>query len=134
MYYRRNKLDSLYRLWDGEGRLVSEMHYTDSLPNGPYREFYPNGKVKTEGQYVKGSFDGTWLYYDDEGLIIGKGTFRMGNGSQSAYFSSGRIKMTTLYRDNLKDGDETYYYPDGRMAEKKVFEKGILKEIIKYPE
>ena len=70
--------------------------------DGPYRDHYPNGKVKEEGvykngektgkwtyywkagakktvgYYTKGTPTGTWTYFSSQGAVLGKGTYKGG--------------------------------------------------------
>lgn len=37
--------------------------------NGPYKEFYPNGKIKSEGEYLNGKMNGEWKFYKADGTL-----------------------------------------------------------------
>jgi len=72
MFYKKNRPDSIYRLWNPQEKLLVECFYRDSLLNGSYREFYNNGQIKSSGQYNHGQMEGQWLFYDQNGYIFKK--------------------------------------------------------------
>jgi hypothetical protein len=47
-----------------DGPLLLEVTYVRGVTHGPYREFWPDGRVATDGQYAGGVPDGEWRYYD----------------------------------------------------------------------
>lgn len=40
--------------------------------HGDFKEYYPNGKIRSEGKYRKGRKTGRWKYYDKEGNLSEK--------------------------------------------------------------
>jgi antitoxin component YwqK of YwqJK toxin-antitoxin module len=47
---------------------VEEINVKD-LKNGPSKEYYENGKLKSEGDFKKGRKEGSWKFYDKDGQI-----------------------------------------------------------------
>ncbi len=128
--YRNDSLEGPSLAWDRSGNLLVQTQYAKGKPHGTYREFYENKMIKTEGSYVFGNIDGLWLYYDDTGLVIGKGTFKMGNGEQRSFYpGTVRVKMITTYKNNLKDGEETEYSPEGKIIRMRVYSSGKVIEV-----
>ncbi len=37
--------------------------------NGPYREFYPKGTIKAEGEYLNNKKNGEWKFYLPGGAL-----------------------------------------------------------------
>lgn len=71
-YYKMNRPDSTCRSWNGQGQLLVDAFYHLGLLEGNYREYYDNGQLKTSGRYRNGEPVGLWLYYDQNGYVIGK--------------------------------------------------------------
>ncbi len=71
-----------------DGSLLLDMHYDRGVPHGPYRDYWPDGRAMTEGQYVAGVQDGEWRYFDGE----------LGNPPYVIRFAAGRQIMS---RDEL---------------------------------
>ncbi len=46
------------------------------IRNGPYLEYYPDGRIACSGYYVDNERDSTWLYYQPNGLVHKKETYK----------------------------------------------------------
>ncbi|MGL4368875.1 MAG: toxin-antitoxin system YwqK family antitoxin [Spirochaetota bacterium] len=46
-----------------------EANYMIGKLTGKYKEFYPNGKVKAEGEYMAGKKNGIWTFYSENGSV-----------------------------------------------------------------
>lgn len=51
---------------------VKEGMYKDNNREGMWKEYYPEGALKTEGEYVKGKKAGRWFEYDKSGKRTGE--------------------------------------------------------------
>lgn len=51
---------------------VEEGTYKDNNREGAWKEYYPEGALKTEGEYVKGKKAGRWFEYDKTGKRTGE--------------------------------------------------------------
>ncbi len=129
-HFSRGKLHGVMKGFDTDGKLVSEGHYNHGILHGRYVEYYPDRGVKLEGNYANGKHEGTWLYFDIGGLIIGEGVFSKGTGKQRAFRENGKTKQLTHYVDDQKHGDEIYYLEDGSVEMINRFEAGKLVEKI----
>jgi antitoxin component YwqK of YwqJK toxin-antitoxin module len=49
-----------------DGALLLEITYDRGVANGPYRDYWPSGRLSLEGQYVNGLRQGEWRFYDRE--------------------------------------------------------------------
>ena len=116
--------------YDTDGKLVSEGHYRYGILHGKYVEYYPDRGVKLEGNYDNGKHEGTWLYFDIGGLIIGEGVFSKGTGKQRAFWENGKTKQLTYYVDDRKHGEEILYRQDGSVEMINRYEEGKLVEKI----
>jgi antitoxin component YwqK of YwqJK toxin-antitoxin module len=116
--------------YDSNGKLVSEANYAEGVLNGRYTEFYPGFGIKLEGNYSLGDHEGTWLYYDVGGKIIGEGVFVKGSGTQRAFWENGKTKQSTPYKNNKKHGDEILYRENGSIEVTNKYSDGKLVEKI----
>ena len=75
--------------------------YSDGteIKDGPYNEFYFNGKKLMEGQYVAGLKQGEWKYWGTNGKLIKTETYR--NGKLDGAW-------TLLHEDGSKERDESW--------------------------
>lgn len=107
--------DTLKRNW--KQSVLIEGQFKDSLREGKFTYYYDNKKKKNTIQlilnYSKGLLHGEYIYYTMTGTIYSKG-----------YYSHG-----------VKDGFFIEYDPnrlDGAIRVLEYYEKGILKEWVKY--
>ncbi|MEZ5148616.1 MAG: hypothetical protein R2759_16490 [Bacteroidales bacterium] len=115
-HFKNNHLHGKSETYDMNGKKLSEQNYHLDTLDGPYIEFYTSGQPKIEGQYKMGNFDGRWIYYEDDGYIIGIGEFDNGSGKQRGWYRNGTLKQEVSYKDNLKNGREILYNADGTIA------------------
>ncbi|MCK4570218.1 MAG: hypothetical protein KAT76_08000, partial [Bacteroidales bacterium] len=71
--------------------------------------------LQITGEFVNGLFEGTWLYYNDNGELIGEGKYEAGSGIQRFWNRDGSLLSRTAYVNNLKHGKEYFYTPDGEV-------------------
>lgn len=128
--YHENKRNGTCLVWDESGyQSVVENYLNDTL-HGNYKEFHPNGEVMVEGAFNHGFWEGIWSYYDQRGILVGKGDFVHGNGQLKGFFWNGKIKREISYRNNLKNGPEIWYNQEGAKEKEILFENGRINEII----
>lgn len=52
------------------GQISEEFDINNSLPQGEYRMYYPDGKLRKRGFYENGRMTGVWEFFDAEGSLI----------------------------------------------------------------
>lgn len=76
------------------------MLWKDEKLNGPWRQYFANGKLKLKTIMVDDQYDGDTFFYHDNGKLNIKGKYVSGyrNGSWYHYNRDGSIQMQVLYR------------------------------------
>ena len=73
-----------------------------------------NGKIRYDGEYVNGKFEGIGKYYYDDGnYYIGQWKNGLGNGEGVLYFKDGRVIYDGEFVNDKFDGRGKFYEPDG---------------------
>ena len=54
---------------DQRGNLIKRAEFSRGALNSSYREWYPDGRLKTEGQYLVGQKWGTWRSWSENGAV-----------------------------------------------------------------
>jgi antitoxin component YwqK of YwqJK toxin-antitoxin module len=67
--------------------ILEQSTWKNGVEEGPYKEFYPDGKLKKEGNYVNGCLSGIVIYYCE----------------------NGNKHLRAVYKDCLPEGDWLYY-------------------------
>ncbi len=57
---------------------MSVCEYRASRQHGPYTAYWPNGKVKEEGEFVANKRHKAWKEYDESGKLVKTITFKAG--------------------------------------------------------
>lgn len=79
------------------------------------KEYYPNGKVKSEGQFKEGRWNGYFKEYYKNGNIKVSSFFNDGKqtGLTKVYYENGELDRVLTYEDDLLQGKSIFYYQDG---------------------
>jgi hypothetical protein len=104
---------------------------TEQLNNDTHfvrKEFYSNGKIKTEATYVTDSIiDGSYKMYFINGNVESESTYKNGKkeGVTKDYYPSGKLKSSTEFHDGKADGNAIWYYENGVIESKYLWVKGL---------
>ena len=106
----------------GEG-IVKE----DGNRDGPWKDFYPDGSLKAEGNYDNGKQVGEWKFYHSNGKIEQTGKFsKQGkfDGTWKWYFDNGQLLKEEEYHNGSRDGISTEYDETGKVIASGEFVNG----------
>lgn len=95
------------------GLRIEQKEYRNDTLHGKYIKWYANREVHITGEFLNGLFSGIWLYYDENGTLIGEGRYEAGHGTQRFWYPDGSLRTRVDYVNNLRHGPEIHYYPDG---------------------
>ncbi len=109
---------------------------TDSLKQGKWVTFYPNGVIHTEEYYNAGIKNGYFKEYSPDGNLLGVVKYVNGQLMKDAaevkkldikkdYYSSGSVKRMGSYYNNVREGITREYSPEGKITAAEVYEHGI---------
>ncbi len=127
-----------FKRFHANGKLKAIMIYQN--PQKVYTKLYDKNEVKkAEGYYYNRKKDSTWNYYNQNGTLISKDTYKSGrkhgealkfyrsgdtsqishwkngekHGKYKQYFENGNKKLLSNYKNDKVDGYVTVFYPDG---------------------
>ncbi len=108
----------------------------ETVLNGVYKKFYPDGKIQSMSQYKNGKPEGYTREYYPNGRLSFIQTVHDGkiNGPVKAYYENGALKAEIRYVDNLEDGILKEYYEDGKVKEEATYIKGEMLNLRKFDE
>ena len=91
-----------------------------------FKDQYPNGKTRSEGNYVNGFEEGLWKYYYDTGTLQEESNYKKGklNGSVKRYHANGKLMVDGYFRMNEQDSIQRTYSAEGKLVEEGYFTKG----------
>lgn len=130
--YRNGVPEGIAIGYSPEGKIVSATEYRngilfgeglvleDGSRNGHWKEYYPGGFLKAEGDYTNGIKTGSWKYYHQNGKIEQTGVYNKEgkpDGVWKWYFDSGQLLREENYYRGKKDGLSEEYAEDGTIIE-----------------
>lgn len=125
-FYQNNLLNGKAIEYNITGKRSEQKNYVNDTLHGEYHRWYGNGELQILGGFVNGLYEGTWLYYDDYGSLIGEGKYLKGKGIQRFWSYDGSLRSRTPYVNNLKNGEEKFYTPSGDLDYVVVYEDGEI--------
>lgn len=104
------------RIWTEEGTLrwTTNVHEDGS---STHKDFYPNGQLKAKGKFGKsGTHEGSWIYYYENGQLMGQGEFEPFN---ARFYAGWRVPK----------GYWQYWDEDGSIIAEVTFKKGKPRKV-----
>ena len=109
------------KIFNDNGIIVSEGIVDESgNKNGQWKDFYPDGTVRAEGQYIDSRRTGLWKFYNREGKLEQTGYFSNDNpnGLWKWYYENGAILREEEYFQGQRDGSFIEYSKNGEIIAK----------------
>lgn len=126
----------------------------NTIKNGIFYWFYPNGKIKTIGKYVHNNKQGIWLQYNSNGSLYDSSNYINGNlqGISLSWYKDGFLKdsfnidekgsgIHVSWFDNgqpssagryvnyiIPHGRWNYYHKNGKVSAVELYDNGVLKD------
>lgn len=93
--------------------------------NGFYKEYYKNGVLKIQSNYIEGDLDGVWNQFykngNKEWEVEYFNNYRQ--GGYKKYYKNGKLKIEGAHLANLKHGEEKRYNENGVLEWKGLCKK-----------
>jgi antitoxin component YwqK of YwqJK toxin-antitoxin module len=82
--------------------------------------YYPDNKIKSEGEFKNGKMNGKWTYYYENGKKWSEGYFKEGieEGLRTAYYENGKKRYAGLFRDGKRTGEWKFWDESGKLVQK----------------
>jgi antitoxin component YwqK of YwqJK toxin-antitoxin module len=139
--FKNGRRNGIFKTYDRQGNLLTIEKFTDDVLEESAqevaileyrRDFWPDGKIKTEATYRQGIPEGIRREFDREGNITTSYVFKNGlllaegvldaaglrQGFWKEFYPNGIIKSQGNYQDDLRTGQWEFYYPDGAIEQK----------------
>ena len=104
------------KIYNDNGLLISEGIVDDAgNSNGKWKDLFPSGKIKAEGQYTDNRRTGLWKFYDDVEKVEQTGYFNNGrpDGMWKWYYENGTLLREEEYFQGQRDGSYIEYSRNG---------------------
>lgn len=120
------------------GNVEMERGMKNNRQNGPEKKYTPEGKLKSEKNYVDGKQVGKQTVHMTSNVADYTETSHYGtNGKKDGeytqvYADTGKPKVKGQYANDQKDGKWLYYNQAGKTEKEEIYEKGSLKSTTRF--
>ena len=123
--YVGNKKIGFWNYFYEDESVKAQAYYEDG--NGIYKEFYPSGNIRMEGNNKDEKSHGEWQYYFDTGELQAQGNFEEGLriGEWNYYHKNGIKAATGKFTNGMEDGIWKHYFEDGAVSAEGAMENGF---------
>lgn len=126
--YESSRKQGLWKNFFPNGKLKSEIAYVNSRPNGAYKTYFENGQVEEEGSWENNRNTGGFKRYHENGQTAQEFIFNEAgkrDGKQVYYYENGQVMIDA----DVEAGKEKFvkeFYEDGSLKAEKSFIDGEL--------
>ncbi|MBK7625945.1 MAG: toxin-antitoxin system YwqK family antitoxin [Bacteroidales bacterium] len=148
------KKEGLSKEYDKDGNLITLLEYNNDflvsrerinridskgLKQGEWKEFYPNGRIKTEKTYVDDNLHGYYKEYDNRGILVLTMLYENGAIVKSQvedepdietvnkYDQDGKLIFSGPYRNNVPVGIHREFGKDGKVINALIYNDNGVK-------
>lgn len=145
--YKGNTPEGIRRDYAENGRVTSSFIYKDGkitgegiiddegVKDGPWKEFYSDGQLRSEGSYRNGKKIGKWRFYHPNSNLEQEGNFNnQGNadGIWKWYYDNNSLMREESYMNGKQEGLFTEYDENGRIIVQGEYVDGLEEGLWKY--
>jgi antitoxin component YwqK of YwqJK toxin-antitoxin module len=136
----RNKIPvGIHREYGADGKVTNSKIYNDNgllisegivdeagNSNGKWKDLYPSGKIKAEGQYSDNRRTGLWKFYDEAEKVEQTGYYNNGrpDGMWKWYYENVSLLREEEYFQGQRDGSYTEYSKNGEIIAQGLYSDG----------
>jgi len=119
------KRQGLWREFYPTGELKSEGNYINSNPEGVWKFYFQDQKIEMEGRYRDGKKEGTWYWHYPNRALLQEENWRQGklDGDFFEYDETGNITVKGAYLEGTEEGE--WFFVQGNAIEKGVYYDGM---------
>ncbi len=126
-YINTKVRNGLWKFYGVDSKLVSEIYYTNGVPNGKEVNYWRNGNVLEEKNWDMGVQTGGWYRYFENGKEQLKARIVNGkrDGLYYVYYPNGQYYIKGHYTQNVRTGHWTYFKEDGTIRRDTEYTNGV---------
>jgi len=127
--YIDGKIFGKHKLYfEGTDQIKRVISYENSIPHGPYMQYYVNNQVETVGEMNYGKTEGQVLWFWENGQIKDLSFFvdDLEQGEHISYHRNGQLKVKYNVINNFREGRSVEYYENGTIKRTIEIKKGSI--------
>lgn len=129
-YYTDNKKQGLRKQFYPDGKIKTEISFEDNIPKGESRTYFANGNISEIGTWKNGSWDGVYRYFYEDGTLSYEWNFVNGKreGEQKYYWPNGKLNYIGRWENGAEKGVVKEFNDNGLLVAERNFNEGKLEE------
>ena len=120
--------NGVWKSYYENGRIKSSVNYKDGMVNGEAYFYYDNEQKapRAETYFTNDNMEGKYTEFYENGTIKADMTYKKGvaEGPARFYYNNGKLKIEAEYKDGLKSGRWIYFNEKGKEVGKEKYKKG----------
>ena len=122
--------DGVQKAYWENGKLKSELRYEDGKLNGECVWYDQNGALSAKGSYKDDVLDGVYTRWHPNGKVASEERYVNGklDGEIKKWYDNGQLFQEGQYADGMMDGQWFIFYPSGALAGKADYKMGTGKQ------
>lgn len=116
----------LSRGFNEAGHMISETHFDACKKTGTETFWYDNGQKRAETVFQDSLPEGAWSCWLPDGTLLASGTVTQGTGPYLEIYETGQKRLEGFYKNRKQDGLWTTYYPNGQKTSEGRYSQGAL--------
>ena len=121
--YKNGKKEGRGKEYYLNGKFKSDAFFIDGLLQGKSIGYYENGNLEYEENYKDGKLDGLVKKYYENGQLKAELNYKNGklDGLARAYHENGQLHIEENYKDGKLEGESTNYDENGNLTSKAIY-------------
>ena len=109
---------------------IFEFPYKNGKKEGRGKEYYLNGKFKSDAFFIDGLLQGKSIGYYENGQLKSELNYKNGqlDGLARAYHENGQLHIEENYKDGKLEGESTNYDENGNLTSKAIYKDDEMVE------
>ena len=130
--YKNGKKEGRGKEYYLNGKFKSDAFFIDGLLQGKSIGYYENGNLEYEENYKDGKLDGLVKNYYESGKLLTELNYKNGqlDGLARAYHENGQLHIEENYKDGKLEGESTNYDENGNIILKLIYKDDEIDEVI----
>jgi len=128
--YKNGKKEGRGKEYYLNGKFKSDAFFIDGLLQGKSIGYYENGNLEYEENYKDSKLDGLVKNYYENGQLKSELNYKNGqlDGLARAYHENGQLHIEENYKDGKLEGESTNYDENGNLTSKAIYKDDEMVE------
>lgn len=129
-YYKDDRREGVWKKYHPNGKLRSEINFIAGRPHGAYTTYYPNGQTEEKGNWEDNQNTGEFKRFYPNGKPQQHFFFTDSgkrNGTQYYFHENGNPSLIVDIANGKESGQYKRFASDGKLVEDRTFENGKVK-------